>query len=549
MGNLKEGESAASTLSPFKYGIFRKMWMANLASTFGSLIQLTGAGWLMTEISASRDMVALVQASTALPLVLFAVLAGAIADNFHRRKILFIANMIMALASLALMITTYYFKITPWGLLSFTFLIGCGAALNIPTWQATIGDIMPRHEIPSAVILNNLAFNTARSLAPALAGVIIALAGTIATFGINVLSYVPLFFVLAAWQSPSPPRTLPREKITTAIATGLRYVAMSPDIGKVILRTITFGFGSIAALALLPITAKELLEGGPRVYGLLLASFGGGGVLGAIGNSRLKRRFSLEALSRLSFICMALSLLVLGFSTSLWITCPVLLLAGACWVLSFSSFNGVVQLSSPRWVAGRALATYQMCSSVGIALGSFVWGKSADAIGISNTLWMAAFFLILGGALGLRFPLSTPTKLNLDLKGTWQEPPLPSYLTRSSGPIVIAVEYEIENANVRAFLAAVEQLRLIRLRNGAKRWSLNRDLHESRRWIMSYQFATWTEYVRHNLRTTHDDSDASAVLRELHAGAEPPKVSRLVERQSDWDPATPPAPTSYGVPS
>jgi len=522
------------------------MWLAISMANFGGIIQLTGASWLMSEITNSREWVALVQASTALPIVLFALFAGAIADNFPRRRVLYVAYSIIISASLALLITTTFFTITPKGLLLFTFLIASGSSLSVPSWQASIGDILPRHEVPHAVLLNNISFNTARALGPALAGVIIALAGGCnATFGVNALSYMPLLFVLAQWKPPQQNRTLPREKILSAAATGIRYVAMSPSLCKVLLKTMLFGIGSIAILALLPIVARELLHGGPREYGILLGAFGAGAVAGAGFNTLLKRHFSLETISRLSFVGMAVTLAGIGTSRIVWITAPLLLIGGATWVLSFSNYNSILQLSSPRWVVGRVLSNYQVFVSGGFVIGSYCWGRLADYSGLTSGLLGASLFLLAMGLVCSRFPIENPGQLNLTPHGNWEEPPLPSFLTRNSGPIVISIEFHVKDENIPSFLHAVERLRQIRLRNGAKNWSLTRDIHECHRWIISYQFATWTEYVRHNHRTTKDDAAAVISLWALHTGTEPPKVTRLVERQSDWKPETPPPATNY----
>ena len=125
-----------SPLAPFRHRIFQSIWIASLASNFGSLIQGVGAAWMMTAISDSADMVALVQASTALPIMLLSLPSGAIADNFDRRKVMLIAQCFMLAVSVGLTIAAYLGVLTPWLLLAFTFLIGCGTALNNPSWQS-----------------------------------------------------------------------------------------------------------------------------------------------------------------------------------------------------------------------------------------------------------------------------------------------------------------------------------------------------------------------------------------------------------------------------
>ena len=257
---------------------------------------------MMTAISDSADMVALVQASTALPIMLLSLPSGAIADNFDRRKVMLIAQCFMLAVSVGLTIAAYLGVLTPWLLLAFTFLIGCGTALNNPSWQSSVGDMVPRTDLAAAVALNSMGFNLTRSVGPAIGGAIVAAAGAAAAFAVNAASYLALIFVLLRWQPTVPASALPRETIGPAMAAGLRYVAMSPNIGKVLLRGFVFGFTAISILALLPLVARDIIEGGPLLYGVLLGSFGIGAVGGALISGRLRQVLSSEWCVRLAFI-------------------------------------------------------------------------------------------------------------------------------------------------------------------------------------------------------------------------------------------------------
>src|SRR3954469_7321112 len=211
-----EGITSRASTSPFiplRQPIFRAIWLATLVSNFGGLVQAVAASWLMTTIAASPDMVALVQSSTTLPVMLFSLAAGAISDNYDRRLIMLIAQIFMFAVSVALAALAWFGLIGPWLLLTFTFLIGCGIALNNPAWQSSVGDMVPRHDIPAATILNSAGFNVARSVGPAIGGLIVASAGVATAFVINALSYVALIAVLARWHPNRPERLLPRETI------------------------------------------------------------------------------------------------------------------------------------------------------------------------------------------------------------------------------------------------------------------------------------------------------------------------------------------------
>ena len=249
-----------SLFAPLSHNTFRNVWAAAIASNLGSMVQNVGAAWMMTSISSSESMVALVQASNTLPVMILALIAGAIADGFNRRKVILGAQCFMFVVSVLLALAAFAGLITPWLLLGFTFLIGCGNALNNPSWQASVGDMVPRSDLPGAVTLNSVGFNITRSLGPAVGGTIVAIGGAAAAFTVNAFSYLGLLTVIYRWDFHPPESTLPREKMTTAIGAGLRYVVMSPNILKVLLRGFIFGLSSVSVLALLPLVALSLIH-------------------------------------------------------------------------------------------------------------------------------------------------------------------------------------------------------------------------------------------------------------------------------------------------
>jgi len=487
---------------------------------------------MMATIAASDDMVALVQSATTLPVMLFSLAAGALADSFDRRLIMLVAQTLMTIVSVALAVMTILGVMTPWLLLAFTFLIGCGTALHNPSWQASMGDIVPREDIPAAVTLNSMAFNLMRSVGPAIGGVIVAAAGAAMAFAFNAISYLPLILALLRWKHRRLPASLPREAFGHAVSAGVRYVVMSPNLLRVISRGFLFGLGGVAILALLPLVARDLISGGAITYGLLLGSFGIGAIGGALLNTRVRETFNNETIARGAFVVFALSATILGLSGQVWLSCLSLLPAGACWVLTLSLFNVSVQLSTPRWVVGRALSIYQTATFGGMAAGSWLWGLVADTYGPTTALVASAATLIFAVVISLRFALPEFAKLNLDPLGEFEEPALRLDLRARSGPIMIMVDYEIEQQDVPAFLAAMAERRRIRLRDGARQWALLRDLENPNLWTETYHVPTWVEYIRHNLRRTKADAEITAKLRRLHRGDRPPRVHRMIERQT-----------------
>jgi MFS family permease len=523
---------STSTLTLFQNQTFRMLWIAALASNFGGLVQAVGAAWLMTSLTESQSMVALVQSSVTLPIMIFSLLAGVFADNFDRRKVMLIAQSFMLIVSILLAIMAYEGLLSPWILLGFTFLIGCGTALHNPSWQASMGDIVSRDELSAAVSLNSMGFNLMRSIGPAAGGAIVAIAGAAAAFTVNALSYIGIITALWLWRPPTTPRRLPRERMGSAFSAGLRYVAMSPNLMKVIFRGFMFGLSAIAVLALLPLIVRELLQGGAFVYGVMLGCFGMGAVVGALLNARLRSRFRNERITQSAFLAFAVSCVTLALSRHYVFSGAALLLAGGSWVLALSLFNVTIQLSTPRWVVGRALALYQTGVFGGMAGGSWAWGVIAESFGADRAMFVAATLLVLGALAGLRLPLPDSTDLDLNPLNTFTEPPLRLDLKHRSGPIMIMVDYEIAQQDVTEFLALMNARRRIRIRDGAQQWALLRDLENPDVWTETYHVPTWVEYVRHHERRTQADAESYESVLKLHRGKDRPKVHRMIERQA-----------------
>ena len=373
-----------TALSPFRYPIFRRVWSASIVSNLGGLIQSVGASWMMISLAQSADMVALVQASVTLPIMLLSLVAGAVADSLDRRKVMIAAQSFMLVASATLSICAWTGVLTPWLLLTFTFLIGCGGAFNQPAWQATVGDMVPRAELPGAVALNSMGFNLARSVGPAIGGAIVAASGAATAFAVNSVSYIALLTVLSRWRPPANPQPMPRESLGMAVTVGIRYMAMSPAIARVLLRGAVFGIGASAVMSLMPVIAKELIAGGPLTLGALLGAFGVGAVGGAVSTARLRKVWSTEVIVRSATVGFGIAAAVAALSSNLVLTMAALSLAGAGWVLALSTFNVAVQMSVPRWVLARAMSIYQMSAFGGLAAGSWLWGAGRDARGSAN---------------------------------------------------------------------------------------------------------------------------------------------------------------------
>ena len=519
-------------LAPLGYRDFRLLWSATLVSNFGGLVQAVGAAWLMTQLTDSATLIALVQASNTLPIMLLAIGAGALADIFDRKTLLMGALIFMAVVSLALAAVAWTGGLTPWLLLGFTFLLGAGQAVYNPPWQASMGDLVDRKDLPAAVSLNSVGFNLMRSVGPAAGGLIVATLGASAAFAVNAISYLPLLGAMSQWKPNLAPRVTTPEPFMAAMGAGLRYVALSPNLLRVMSRGALFGFAAIAVLALLPLVAKSHPEGGSLLFGGLLGCYGVGAIGGALLNPRIRARLNNENVVRMAFAGFAVSALVLGQTQSVWLHAAAMLPAGASWVLALSLFNVTVQLSTPRWVVARALALYQMATFGGMAAGAWIWGMVAGTQGLDAALTAAGGVLLLGAAIGFWLRAPEFGAVDLDPVNRFREPALMLDLRGRSGPIMVMVDYRIDQADVPEFLRLMQRRRNIRRRDGARNWSLLRDLEHPDQWSESYHIATWDEYVRHNLRRTKSDAEVAVALRALHQGDTDPRVHRMIERHT-----------------
>jgi len=525
-------ETRINTFAPFGNSTFRGLWLASQTSNLGGLVQMVGAGWLMTSLAGSVDMVALVQASNTLPIMVFSLIAGALADSFDRRRILLGAQVFMFAVSLGLAITAWMGLLGPWGLLSFTFAIGCGMALYNPSWQASMGDIVSRENLSAAVTLNAMGFNLMRSVGPAFGGFLVAIAGAAAAFAFNAITYIPIIVILFLWKAPERTERLPREPLGQALSAGLRYMSMSPHLLKVLVRSSLFGFAASSALALMPLVARDVLQGTALTYGLLLGFFGLGAIGGVFANSRLRERFHNERIVVGAFVGFATGMVILALGRHIAVSAVGLLIAGACWVLALSLFNVTVQMSTPRWVVGRALSFYQTATFGGMALGAWIWGLVAEHQSVTFSLLVASAVLASGALIGRWFGISEFEKLDLDPLNTFREPELRLDLRARSGPIVIMIDYVIDEADTDAFLAAIHRRRRVRIRDGARNWALLRDLENPDLWSERFHVATWSDYLRHNARRTKSDLEGFEELQALHRGPDRPRVHRLIERQA-----------------
>jgi MFS family permease len=515
--------------APLRHITFRRIWLASLLSNLGLLIQAVGAAWAMTQMTSSADKVALVQTALMLPVMLISMPAGAIADMYDRRIVAIVSLLIALSGATALTVLAWLGLVTPATLLAFCFIVGSGMALFGPAWQSSVSEQVPTETLPSAVALNGISYNIARSFGPAIGGIVVATAGAVAAFAANAALYLPLLVVLFLWRRENAPSRLPRERLNRAIVSGVRYIANSPPIKIVLARTMITGLIGGSVSALMPLVTRDLLHGGAQTYGIMLGAFGMGAVVGALNIGEVRKRLSGEAAIRACAISMGGSIAAVALSHERVLTAAALVVAGAAWMLAVALFNIGVQLSAPRWVAGRSLAAFQASISGGIAIGSWGWGRLTDAAGVEAALLVSATLMLLSPLLGHWLHMPRVGARNEDAE-VLADPEVQLSLTARSGPLVVEIEYRVAQDNARAFHNVMQEVQLSRQRNGAYGWSIARDIADPELWTERYHCPTWLDYLRQRNRSTQSERALHQSAIDFHLGPDPVRVRRMLER-------------------
>jgi MFS family permease len=517
---------------PLRTPLFRRIWLASLLSNLGLLILGVGAAWAMTQLTSATGKVALVQTAMMLPIMLFAIPAGAMADMYDRRRLGIFALTLSLMGASVLSALTFAGLLSPTVLLVFCFIIGSGMALFGPAWQASVSEQVPAETLPQAVALNSISYNIARSFGPAIGGMIVAAAGAVAAFLSNALLYLPLLIVLLLWKRIPVSSRLPPERIERAITSGVRYVIHSPTIRVVLWRTLMTAIAGGSVSALMPIVARDILRGDASTYGLILGAFGIGAVVGGLNIAQVRARLSAESAVSLSCVAMGLAVAIVAFSPYLLLTMAALFLGGISWMVAVTLFNIGVQLSAPRWVAGRTLAAYQAAVAGGVAIGSWFWGQVAQGYGVSFALAASATALVLMPLVGRWLPvppIDEGDRVSIDM-GMPDKDEVGLALTARSGPIVIEVEYRVDPTEARAFYSAMQQVQQILSRNGAFDWSIARDIADPWLWVERFHCPTWLDYLRLRSRHIAAELEVQDQANGFHRGDTPIRMRRMLER-------------------
>jgi MFS family permease len=533
-----------SGFSPLSHPIYKALWFATMGSNIGNAMHEVGALWLMTNLTQSPLMVALIQTSTALSMVLLSLFAGGLAVVVDRRKLLLITQGYMFIVALTLAFLTIGELITPTTLLLLTFMLGSGAAISIPSSISITLEMVSKPEIPATITLGGVSLNMGRAVGPAIFGFIIAsLANPGFVFILNALSFIGLIIVLSRWHPSQEKRNMPAEHIVGAMKAGVRYLIRAPEVQSVIIRAISFTIFGAALFALLPSLMRYELGFDSLEFGFMLGSLGTGAIIGGtLILPYLREKISSEWHFFGAIILFAAVMILLASSNDFIFLLGVMFTGGIAWIIVVATLNVSMHKANPKWVGARSLATHTTIFQGGLAAGSVIWGSVAANIDERTALIIAAIGLGLGLLTGLKFKLigdiqSKSIKESASMY--WSSPIMFFEPSLEAGPVMVKIEYKIDNEGqqqqqnyknilLNDFLIALKDLSKIRKRDGAIQWGVYRDGTDPHIFIENFVVESWAEHLRQHERLTAADIEILDKVRSFHIGDKPPVVTHYI---------------------
>jgi predicted MFS family arabinose efflux permease len=489
------------------------------------------SGWLMTSLDANAFIVAMVQVASSLPMFLFAIPAGALADIVNQRRFLIVGESSITIVSAAFAALVWLHLITPASLLLFSFVVTVGSAMTAPAWQAVVAKLVPKPDLPSAVAANSVGINVSRAIGPALGGVIIAALGIAAPFWLDAFSNVGVIAALIWWRSPKRSATaLPPEPFGSAIRTGLRYARYNTHLRATLIRTVAFFIFGSAYWALLPLVARTQIGGGPALYGVLLGAIGASAVGGAFLLRRLREKLGADSLVAAASLGTALATALFSFARHPTTAIVASVIAGASWIAAVSSLNVSAQVALPEWVRGRGLAMYVTVMFGALTVGSAIWGQLAAVAELPAALLFAAAGAAIGIPLTWRWKLQTGANVDFSPSMQWPDPVTTHAIEADRGPVLVTVEYRIDPKNRIAFLHALGQNSHERRRDGAYDWGIFEDPADDGRFIETFLTDSWLEHLRLHRRVTKADRISEEAVARFQVGAAP-KITHWIGAQ------------------
>jgi len=514
--------------SPLRNRAYRLFYFGSVGTAIGYTMQATIAAWLMTTLTPSEFMVALVQTASTAPTLLFGLIAGALADIIDRRRLVLVTQIGLLAATLLLGIATLVGVVGPASLLMLTFVVGAAFTFYLPAQQASINELVTRAELPRAVALSAVAFNVARALGPALAGAVIAWLGSGSALVASALFFVIMILAIRKQRGRGIAVPGVPEQLLSGVMSGVRYARHSPAMRSFIVRNLSFAVCASALWALLPVIARDELGLGAGGYGLLSAGFGAGAVAGALWLPGHLQHRTLNVVTLYGVALWTVALLLVAVTSYTAVALVGVLGCGMAWVSVFASLSAGTQSTAPAWVRARAVSMNLVAVQASLAIGSALWGALASAVGVRISLAASAGALVLLHLIHRRVVVEMGKEADVMPRAQLPELTITGEPLPDDGPVLIQIEYRIDASNRDDFVRAIRRVGPTRRRNGATSWRVYRDLGEDDRYVERYVIASWAEYVRLRSRMTIADSRLQERVEKLQRSGVPIRVARLI---------------------
>ncbi len=525
--------ASGPALAPLHGRTFRMLWLAWLAANLTMWMNDVAAAWLMTQLTTSPLMVALVQTASTLPVFLLGIPSGALADTLDRRRYFASTQLWVSINALLLAGLLFANLMTAPLLLALTFVNGVGLAMRWPVFAAIVPEIVPRDQLSPAIALNGIAMNLSRVIGPVLAGVLLAAFNDAVVFALNAVLAAVAFCMILTWKSQPKASALPGERFVGALRTGVNFARQSPTLQLVLLRVFLFFLQSTALMALLPLVARDMHGGGPATFTVMLACLGAGAIVAALLFPRWRARWSRDQFIWAGTLAQAALSVLVVYVHDLWLALPAMALVGMAWISVANSLTVSAQLALPDWVRARGMAIYQTALMGGAAASSLLYGQLAGWFGVPAAV-AAAAAVGAAGLLALRnFKLEGRTEIDFTPRAPSNIPEPAVNVEPEDGPVMVTVEYQIDPARAPEFMRMMQRTRRARLRQGALSWGLFRDAAHPERWIEYFVDENYIEHQRRHERFTEFDAGLREQRLAFHLGAQPPEVKRYVAQSMD----------------
>ena len=517
-----------TALQPLKGPVFRGLWFAWLAANMTMWMNDVAAAWLMTTLTSSPVMVAMVQTASTLPVFLLGLPSGAMADILDRRRYFAATQLWVSVNALVLAGLSLAGLLTANVLLLLTFTNGIGLAMRWPVFAAIVPQIVDRKELPAALALNGIAMNLSRVIGPAVAGALLAAISPAAVFVLNTLLAGGAFMLILRWKSEPRASMLPGERFLGAMRAGLNYSLQSRRLKVILLRIFLFFLQATALMALLPLVARSLHGGGAGTFTVMLSCVGAGAIVAALYFPRWRARFDRDRFVLVGTLLHALLSSVIVLLPEIWVALPAMVLVGMAWISVANSLTVSAQMAMPNWVRARGMSIYQMALMGGSAAGSLLWGQVAEFGGVRNAVLLAAATGLALLLVTRRLTVEGGAELDFSPAVVRDVPQPAIAIGPDEGPVMVTLEYQIDTARAAEFAEVMQRTRRARLRQGALSWGLFRDVAVPGRYIEYFVDENWVEHQRRLERFTAFDAGLRARRMAFHLGPAPPVLRRYV---------------------